>query len=315
VLVVSYNTRELTRRCIESVEAAITDAGVTGETLVLDNASTDGTADDLRRHPKVTLIESDVNLGFAAGVNRCAVVARGGLLLLCNPDSRLDARCISELVRARDLDPGAGFWGPRVTGGSGSVDLSTARRQLGLTALVAWATLLAPLVRRLGMEPEVPRRVRRATAPVPVDMLSGVVMLVDTEAWRALGGFDERFFMYGEDADLCRRARMAGWRPQLVPAALVHHEVGASSSSTRREMLKLAGRCTYVHRHFGGVRRRAALAAIRAGVAIRSLVGARAGSVDWRSVHRSSELWRDGYHEESIRRRAQLERLGVSSRA
>lgn len=288
-------------------------AGVSGEIVVLDNASHDGSADAVRGREHVVLIESDVNLGFAAAVNRCAAQARGRVLLLCNPDARVDPACLAALMRARGDDVAAGIWGGRIRTTSGEIDYATARRELGLLGLAAWATMIATVARRLGVELDVPRRVRRATQPIGVDMLSGVLLLVNAHTWAALGGFDERFFMYGEDADLCTRARSAGWRPTLVPDAVAEHELGASSSSTRREMLKLAGRCTYIDNNMVGPRRWLALRLVQLGVTVRSVAPSR--SVDWRSVRRAADVWRYGYEREREARRSQLERLGVTSAA
>jgi GT2 family glycosyltransferase len=140
-------------------------------------------------------------------------------------------------------------------------------------------------------------------------MLSGVLLMTTRSAWDELGGFDSRFFMYGEDADLCKRADSLGYRPTYVPSATAVHDAGRSSTNTIRAQLQLAGRITYINSHWTAGTARAGRVLLHMGVLTRRL--ARRGAVDWRLVWCNRRIWGQGYAADVSSRQAQLTALGI----
>ena len=214
VIVVNWNAGPALLDCLASVGAA----GGT-ETILVDNASTDGSIAAVRqRHPDVHIIENGSNLGFAAGANRGAQAARGDVLVFLNPDARAEPGAIATLADALTTTPGAGI------AGGGLVD-AAGRWQPGAARFHPVAHLL------LDTTPgRLAARARRT--PHVVDWVYGTFMAVRRDAFRQLGGFDESYFLYGEDLDLCHRAAAIGLRTIHVPDARAVH--GANVSAAQR---------------------------------------------------------------------------------
>ena len=214
VIVVNWNAGPALLDCLASVGAA----GGT-ETILVDNASTDGSIAAVRqRHPDVHIIETGSNLGFAAGANRGAQAARGDVLVFLNPDARAEPGAIATLADALTTTPGAGI------AGGGLVD-AAGRWQPGAARFHPVAHLL------LDTTPgRLAARARRT--PHVVDWVYGTFMAVRRDAFRQLGGFDESYFLYGEDLDLCHRAAAIGLRTIHVPDARAVH--GANVSAAQR---------------------------------------------------------------------------------
>jgi GT2 family glycosyltransferase len=238
VVIVSYRTPDLTLRAARS--AADANAA---EILIVDNASNDGTLEALAAAdvPRTRTIQSLQNLGFGAGANLGAAGASGGALVFLNSDATLEVETLSLL--ATGLAPGGGrmVLGPRLVSRDGSIQrsagllpgpLDLAVRSLGLHE-VGRQVLRLPVVRNAIRHTRIFREYQTAEAamiPTDTTMVSGACFAIGREAFEELGGFDERFFMYFEDADLCRRAAAAGIPIRYVPDAVVTHIGGASSS-------------------------------------------------------------------------------------
>lgn len=228
VVIVSYNTRALTMATLESVGACSGDFKV--ETIVVDNASTDGSADAIcAAFPEVTVARSKTNLGFAKAVNLAASQARGRYLMLLNPDTVPNGPFIAELLEYASAHPQHGVYGGRTVREDGSDFLAgyAFPTTWSLICFTLMLSTLAPSSALFNSE-QLPKLDR--SAPVAVPALSGCLMLIDMELFQQLGGFDPRFFMYGEDADFCYRARLAGASPTLVPAARIVHLGGKSQA-------------------------------------------------------------------------------------
>jgi hypothetical protein len=227
VVVVSYNTRELTRRCLQSVLAAGSDARM--EAILVDNASSDGSAEMVKdEFPAVRLIASPDNLGFAAGNNRGFALATGEFVMLLNPDTELRPGALRSLLAFARANPRVGVVGPRVYLPSGAQQSTTIRfPRLGDVFL----NLLLPSrwVRRS-------RRLNRARYAEldldrvqEVEAIAGCCMLVPRDLIDEVGGMDERFFMYGEEVEWCHRIRQAGWSIVYHPGAEILHHAGQSA--------------------------------------------------------------------------------------
>ena len=249
VLVVSYNTREMTLACLASLAAQ---TRLPHEVIVVDNASTDGSAEAIAAaFPDLTLLLPGRNLGFAAATNRAAEAARGDYLLLLNPDTVVLDRAVDRLVEVARAHPEAGIWGGRTVFADGSLNPTSVLAHTTLFSLFAIAVGLArafPDSARLNAENYGgwPRDTLR-----PVDIVTGCFLLIPRPLWQRLGGFDERFTMYGEETDLCLRATALGAAPLFAPGPTIVHHGGASEPVRADKMVRLiAAKITLMQKHW-----------------------------------------------------------------
>ena len=218
-LVVSYNTRDLTLEAIASVIAE-------AEVIVVDNASSDGSADAIATaFPDACVIRSEVNLGYAGGVNAAASAAHGDALLVLNSDARLQSGALETLQRCLEQHPRAALVGPALKYPDGRQQASAFR----FPGLLQFALDLYPVPRL--MDTAVNGRIW-ASKPVRIDYPLGACMLIRRTAWEDIGPLDEGYFMYMEEIDWCRRARARGWEIWHDPRAVAIHHAG---SSTRQQ--------------------------------------------------------------------------------
>ena len=235
LVIVNYRSYEELTRCLEALELS---RSVLNRVTVVDHESDLGAAGRVAgRFPWVTMIERTVNEGFATGVN---LGVRGGsapFLLLLNPDCIASGEAIADLVTFAGSTPDAAVIGPRILNGDGSVQ-GSARRFPGLSTLVAGRS--SWLTRKFPNNPlsrwNLPGLAARDGA-IGVEWVSGACMLIRREAFEQVGGMDQRFFLYWEDADLCKRLGQHGWRVLYWPAAAVTHVGGRSSIHAYRESL------------------------------------------------------------------------------
>ncbi len=250
ILVISYNTREMTLDCLRSVAAETT---VPHEVIVVDNVSSDGSAEAIAAEfPQITLLAEQDNHGFAKGNNIAAARARGEYLLLLNPDTVVLDHAIDRLIAFADSRPEARIWGGRTLFADGSLNPSSCWRKMGLWAIFCRATGLTGVFPQSELfNPEAYGGWDRSRER-QVDIVSGCFFLIRRADWEALGGFDPTFFMYGEEADLCLRAASAiKARPRITPAATIIHHGGASETVRADKMVRLlAAKSTLVRRHF-----------------------------------------------------------------
>jgi N-acetylglucosaminyl-diphospho-decaprenol L-rhamnosyltransferase len=291
VVVVGYRTPDLVERCVASVERETT--ALAYEVVVVDN---DGDPVEARalaaRHPSCRVITPPENVGFARAVNLGVGAARGRYVLLLNPDTTVVAGAVERLVAFADHHPGHGLYGGRTLDPDGNLD---PRSCWGFPTL--WSTLCFALGLSTAFkgsptfDPESLGPWRRDTVR-PVDVVTGCLCLAPRATWLELGGFDERFFVYGEDVDLGLRARAAGYRPLLCPEATVVHDVGRSSA-TRADKLVLLhrGKVSLLQKHWSGPAARAGVGLLRLGVALRAVLGHDA----WPELHRRRSEWVAGH--------------------
>jgi N-acetylglucosaminyl-diphospho-decaprenol L-rhamnosyltransferase len=227
VVIVNYNTRELLRACLESVLAE----GV-AEVVVVDNASRDGSAAMVREDfPAVRLIAREDNPGFGAGANQGIAACAAPHALLLNSDTRLEPGAATALARYLDENPRAGIVGPRLLNPDGTLQSScfpflTPFNVLALNTYVNRAVRALPRFRSTW----------RGTPRRAGCWVKGAALAIRREAFAAVGGFDEVYFMYAEELDLCQRVLAAGWEVHYAPAASVVHVEGASTSQARHAM-------------------------------------------------------------------------------
>jgi len=226
VLIVNYRTYDALNRCLASLAPYLV---ADDEVVVVDYESDERQlARALDGSVPVVTVRRPDNRGFAAGVNLAVAQSRAPFLLLLNPDTIVEGPVIRMLESWLTLHPDVGVAGARVLNGDGTVQ-RTARRFPDVTTLLggrtAWLTRRFPenwLSRRNLLAPG-------ASTPVEVDWLSGACLMTRREIFDTIGGFDESFFLYWEDADYCHRVAAAGFRRVYVPTPPVRHLVGASA--------------------------------------------------------------------------------------
>jgi N-acetylglucosaminyl-diphospho-decaprenol L-rhamnosyltransferase len=229
-VIVAYNAGELLRRCLAAV------ANGPHEVVVVDNASPEGqTSTVCAGFERVRLIERSRNEGFAAAANAGVAATDAPWVLLLNPDAWPLGDGVAALWRCAQRDARAGAIGPLLVDEAGRPSRSTIRPPLSPGALALWAALPSPVTRAYDLWRRATRR-RGADGVRPGEFLQASAVLLRREAFDAVGGFDERFFMYGEDADLCERLRAAGWELTLCPEATFVHVGGGSSSADGERM-------------------------------------------------------------------------------
>lgn len=226
VIIVSYNTREMTLECLRSIRRETT---VPHEVILLDNASHDGSAAAVAAEfPEVRLLAETDNHGFAKGNNLAVQVARGDFVLLLNPDTVVLDHAIDNLVAHAHATPGAMIWGGRTLYGDRRLNPTSCWARMTLWSVFCTTTGLSSAFRRSRIfNPEGYGDWQR-DAEREVDIVTGALLLMRRDFWNRLGGFDLRYVMYGEEADLCLRARALGARPRITPEATIIHYVGAS---------------------------------------------------------------------------------------
>jgi GT2 family glycosyltransferase len=208
VIIVSYNTADLIGACIASVMAS---RGVTLELFVVDNASRDGSVDLVReRFPAVRLIANEENRGFGAANNQALRECTGRYVVLLNPDTTVEPESFETMVAFMDAHPQVGLAGPKVLNPDGT-------RQDSVSAGY-------PAHRQGGAD--------LGTLPGEIAALLGACQIVGTELFRSVGGFDENFFLYGEDQDLCLRIRKQGRAIGFIDDAVIMHHGGQSERGT-----------------------------------------------------------------------------------
>ena len=254
VVIVAYESREAVLEALRSLQDQ---ADLAVCVHVVDNASGDGTTAAVRsffagarRFASAHLVENQENLGFSVACNQGWRSGAEPLVLFLNPDAQLRPGCLQALVRVFAEQPAVGIAGPRTLNADGTVQVSTG------PDLLPWRELQQRRLVR-GVAQRDPASLAAADArhayPHDVDWVSGACLMARRSCLEATSGFDEGFFLYEEDADLCRRARAAGWRVAFIPGAVVVHGLGQSMArSPRRARLEYhRSHLRYYGKHLG----------------------------------------------------------------
>lgn len=228
VIIVSYNTRELTLRAVETLLA--NSPGLAMKVVVFDNASRDGSAAAVAAaFPQVEVIAHSENIGFARANNLVAERADTPWLCLLNPDTETHPNAISNLLAFAKANPGAGIVGGRTVFPDGSLNPASCWRKISVWSLLTQITGLSRFFPRSDLFNYEGMGGWKRDSVREVDIVVGCFLMLPTRLWRELRGFDPRYFMYGEDADLSLRAQALGFRPMITPDAQIMHLVGAST--------------------------------------------------------------------------------------
>ena len=259
VVIVSYNVRDILRQCLQTLFARSKDLDM--EVFVVDNASGDDSAEMVRKeYPQVRLLANKLNLGFAAANNQAFALAQGDYVLLLNPDAFVRSGALAKALSFMKRTPSCGICGGRILDSSGNL-MPSARRFPGpLSRLFT----LSGLSSRYPNSAFFNRHDFGGFAHdrvLEVDWVPGTFTLFRKQLLDDLQGFDERFFIYFEETDLCRRAKSAGWKVSFIPDAEVEH-IGGASSKTREDqqfndaaaqigMFSLRSACLYYYKYGG----------------------------------------------------------------
>jgi GT2 family glycosyltransferase len=246
VIVVNYNAGKELAHAIRSIAADL--PGRQWEAVVVDNASSDGSADAVAAagDARVRVIRNERNVGFARAVNQGIAATSAPLVLLVNPDCELVPGVFETLAREMAQSPAHAIAGPRIVNPDGTPQGNARGDPDMLTGLFGRTSVLRRLLPGLG--PSVRNVVDdRQRQTETVDWLSGACVLIRRSVLAQVKGFDERYFLYWEDADLCRRVRALGYQVRYVPAATAVHRVGHSSRSARAASVRAFHDSAYLY--------------------------------------------------------------------
>jgi GT2 family glycosyltransferase len=269
VVIVNYNSREHLRACLEKVQAEAPD-----EVVVVDNASSDGSAEMVKDcYPGITLCPNGINVGYGTAINQAMARCTSKYVLLLNSDTLLQSGALKALGACLDSHPRAAIVGPRLINTDGTLQTSCYPFPTPFSTLIGNTTLNGlikniPILRKHYL-PAWPHNTQRL-----VPWVKGAVLAVRRQAFEAVGGFDESFFMYFEETDLCYRLWRAGWQVYFAPVTSVVHIGGASTMQVRTDMAVqfFASLRLFYERHYSRARLVELIAIVKIIVLIRWLV-------------------------------------------
>jgi N-acetylglucosaminyl-diphospho-decaprenol L-rhamnosyltransferase len=238
IIMCSYNTRDITLEAVRSVYKETMDLDF--ELILIDNASIDGSADAIAEEfPQVNLIRSQENLGFARGNNLAAQQARGEYILLLNPDTILLNNAVAQVYKFAQSHPEFSICGGKTFYADLKINPTAAYNASSYWSLLSMALGFASFFRRSAVFNPESLSSWKWDQPREVDMVTGCFLLIKRDLWEKLGGFDECFFMYGEDADLNQRVRAMGGKCAVTTDAQLIHYGGASEKVRSEKMIRL----------------------------------------------------------------------------
>ena len=229
VIIINYNTADYIGQCITSV---LMQRSVNHEIIVVDNASVDHSVDLIHdQFPMVRIIVNSHNRGFAAANNQAISISCGHYLFFLNPDTTVADGCLEAIVNFMDRNPSVGIAGTAISDPDGTLHPSVHQHYPG------------------------GRRARKIAAGLVGDIawVLGAAMAMPANLMRRLGGFDERFFLYGEEQDLCLRVRQGGYSVGYIPDAMITHWGGKSEMRHTWEKIfekKIIAEYQFFHKHY-----------------------------------------------------------------
>ena len=230
VIIVNYNSTDYAMRCIGSIYLSA--RSFKFKIIVVDNGSKDSPGCLKQNFPDIDLVRNTTNMGFSKAVNQALRRSRGRYVVLINPDAFIYNGLLNKVFDYLNNHPDVGIVAPRIIDRDGSIQ-GSARRFPSL-----WTSVFgrkSPITRLFPNNPitkkEFPCFSVKGSEPFSVDWVSGACVVARRKAVDRIGSFDERFFLYWEDADLCRRIKDAGWKVIYFPEAAVYHYTGTSSDT------------------------------------------------------------------------------------
>jgi len=273
ICILTYCQPELLPKCVESCFTEVVRAGITAEVIVVDNGSADGAPNKIgHTFPQVRLIRNEQNLGFAAGNNKAIRNSHGSYILILNDDAILAPDSLQQMVERLKSDLGIGAVGPRLVNPDGSPQRGfTNRRFPRLRSLVCGLLGLSELLERNKWTRDLLTHSRDLDLSGETDHIAGACLLVRRDVLNTVGFFDEGFYYWFEDTDLCYRIKKAGWTiVYLADARVIHYGSASIKSvmqSSERRRIYLQSLKYFSEKHMKSVQRlplRVALAGVRA---------------------------------------------------
>lgn len=255
VVIVSWNVRDLLRRCLDSVVRSAQESNLPCQVIVVDSASSDGSQAMVdQAFPRVELVPCQANLGFVKGNNLGVSRSSGQYILLLNPDTEVLGDSLQQMVDYLETHPAVGALGPCLLDPQGRIQSSRRRFPTVATGLVE-STMLQPCFEHSKLLRRYYCLDRSADEEQEVDWLVGACLLIRRESWEAVGSLDENIFMYSEELDWCRRARSKGWKIMYVPSArVIHHEAQSSNQvSGQRHVYFQTSKVYYFRKYHGAL--------------------------------------------------------------
>jgi hypothetical protein len=247
-VIVNYNAGPQLRTALQSVAGEM--AGRDWEAVVVDNASTDGSSEIVSEFaPRARVLRNTINVGFGRAINQGVAASSAPLIAIMNPDCRLERGALAAMRAELEARLRCAIVGPRVLDPDGSEQGSARGDPNMLTGLFGRTSRL----RRVLPSSAVAKRNvvtgcgDSGRESLAVDWVSGACMLVRRTAFEEVGGFDARYFLYWEDADLCRRLRARGYEIRYAPAATAVHHVGQSSRTARAASIRAFHDSAYLY--------------------------------------------------------------------
>lgn len=289
-VIVNWNTRDLLCRCLDSLAGA--EDGLHLQVIVVDNASSDGSQEIVRmEYPWVTLLVNSINAGFARANNQGATLADAPLLLLVNSDTTLQPGALSAAAAYMRDHPGVAIAGLQLL----NDDLTLQPSGKRFPTLFSTIMGLLPIPERWRVAYDRHRNARDYARTTEVDEVSGAALIVRRDVFAALGGFDEGFYFFGEDIDLCWRAVEDGWRVAYLPQAQAIHSWGGARKRTpsiRQGLMSQRAQYRLLQRHrpqWQAAMLRCFLITLTAARLLRAIVCL--GGADTREMHMRAHLY------------------------
>ena len=306
IIVVSYNTRDMTLECLASVYEQTT---TPFEIIVVDNDSSDGSAAAIaEQFPDVHLLAETTNHGFAPAHNVAMPHCRGDWILLLNPDTVVLDGALDKLLAFAKRKPEAKIWGGRTLFGDGSLNTTSCWRKMSLWTVFCRVTGLTGIFSRSALFNAEEYAGWQRDTERQVDIVTGCLFLLRRETWDQLGGFDPTFTMYGEEADLCMRARkQLDARPMITPQAEIIHYGGASEKVPADRIIRvIRAKAELIQRHFSPFTRTLGLYLFRLFPLSRTIANTVAGAITgrpglkengkvWANVWKRRAEWQNGF--------------------
>ena len=251
IIIVNYNVKEFLQNLLHSIDKAA--QNISHEIIIIDNASDDGSVEFLQqKFPDVKLIINKENLGFGRANNIGMKEAKGKYLLLLNPDTLLSENLLQEMITFLDNTPEAGIAGCKILNPDGSLQLACRRSFPGPWTSFCKVTGLSTIFPKNKIFARYNLTYLDENQTYEVDAISGSFMMMRKEVYEKTGGFDEDFFMYGEDLDLCYRIQKVGYKVFYVHSAQIIHYKGESTKRSSIDDIKLFydAMHLFVRKHF-----------------------------------------------------------------
>ena len=251
IIIVNYNVKEFIKNLLYSLEKALIE--ISSEIIIVDNASVDGSVEDIKnKFPNVTLIANNENIGFGKANNQGLEIARGEYILLLNPDTIVKEDTFKNLIEFMQSNPNAGMVTCKVLNPDGTLQLACRRSFPGPWTSFTKVTGLSRLFPKSKLFARYNLTYLDENEINEVDAISGSFMMLKKEVYQKVGGFDSRFFMYGEDLDLCYRVQSEGYKVYYVPTTEIIHYKGESTKRSNLDETKIFYEAMhlFVEKHF-----------------------------------------------------------------